>query len=469
MAVAVGLDHRHHRRARPGQLAQQAHVGADRAEVDDDLGACVAHVARFSQVADGRVRTATGIARATSVAVIGPPREARVGRGTVQPGSDRGRVERIEPGGEQCPDHSRQHVTRTGSRQPRHPGRGDPDPAVGRGDQAAPPLEYDGRTKTCRGDPGVLELPGLDLAALDVEHPGQFAGVRRQDRRDVQRPGEVLEGVGVDDERDPVRQAGSEGVLGILAASGADHPGLHPPRSGDHLGMLLPDRGPRPAPTYRTMPASPQAAPATLRRPAPGYCAEPARTPTTPRVYFCASGSGRGTSAATSAAWRAVTSAAGRPRPMSTRVTEPQARLAGSTRWATLWVPKVTVTAASTWGPSRRPSSTDTPLGTSTATIGDARDLGECGDRLRLQPRASADPDDPVDHHLGRAAPGRRHCRRPVEAPPDRPDGPRRAAPHRRGSRDGPAGPRRTARPRRCHRIRPAVAPGARTPTRAGR
>ena len=149
------------------------------------------------------------------------------------------------------------------------------------------------------------------------------------------------------------------------------------------------------------MPASPQAAPATLSSPAPGYCAEPARTPTTPRVYFCASGSGRGTSAATSAAWSEVTSAAGRSRPMSTRVTEPQARLAGSTRWATLWVPKVTVTAASTWGPSRRPSSTDTPLGTSTATIGTPGDLGERGHRLRLQPRASADPDDPVDHHLG--------------------------------------------------------------------
>ena len=55
---------------------------------------------------------------------------------------------------------------------------------------------------------------------------------------------------------------------------------------------------------------------------------------------------------------------------MSTSVTAPAAEAAGSTRWATLWVPKVTVTAASTCGPSVSPVSTSTPDGTSTATTG---------------------------------------------------------------------------------------------------
>ncbi len=55
---------------------------------------------------------------------------------------------------------------------------------------------------------------------------------------------------------------------------------------------------------------------------------------------------------------------------MSTRCTAPHARAAGSTRWATLWVPKVTVTSAVTCGPSSSPVSTATPDGVSTATIG---------------------------------------------------------------------------------------------------
>ena len=55
---------------------------------------------------------------------------------------------------------------------------------------------------------------------------------------------------------------------------------------------------------------------------------------------------------------------------MSTRCTTPHASAAGSTRCATLWVPNVTVTSARTCGPSRRPVSTSTPDGTSTATTG---------------------------------------------------------------------------------------------------
>ena len=46
------------------------------------------------------------------------------------------------------------------------------------------------------------------------------------------------------------------------------------------------------------MPTRPVLAPETQSTPAPGYCSEPARTPTTPRVYLCASGAGRGSSVA---------------------------------------------------------------------------------------------------------------------------------------------------------------------------
>ncbi len=53
---------------------------------------------------------------------------------------------------------------------------------------------------------------------------------------------------------------------------------------------------------------------------------------------------------------------------MSTRCTAPAARAAGSASRPTLYAPNVTVTSASTCSPSTVPSSTPTPLGTSTAT-----------------------------------------------------------------------------------------------------
>ena len=92
--------------------------------------------------------------------------------------------------------------------------------------------------------------------------------------------------------------------------------------------------------------------------------------PTTPRVYLWASGRGRGSSAATSSGCRASTGAGGSSSPMSTRCTTPHAAAAGSTRWAILWVPNVTVTSARTCAPSSSPVSTSTPDGVSTATTG---------------------------------------------------------------------------------------------------
>ena len=152
------------------------------------------------------------------------------------------------------------------------------------------------------------------------------------------------------------------------------------------------------------MPTRPAAAPETQSTPAPGYCSEPARTPTTPRVYLWASGAGpRQQRARRRRSCSASTAGAGRSRPMSTRCTTPQAIAAGSTRWATLWVPKVTVTSARdvravdptgvdvdarTGRPRRRPGRPSTAAHRRRGVV--------------AQPAAAADADDPVDHDVGR-------------------------------------------------------------------
>src|SRR5680860_34421 len=87
-------------------------------------------------------------------------------------------------------------------------------------------------------------------------------------------------------------------------------------------------------------------------------------------MYLCSKAPGTGSRAATSTGCSASTGACGRSSPMSTRCTTPHACAAGSTRWATLCVPRVTVRSACTCAPSRRPVSTSTPDGTSTATTG---------------------------------------------------------------------------------------------------
>ncbi len=152
------------------------------------------------------------------------------------------------------------------------------------------------------------------------------------------------------------------------------------------------------------MPQSPLAAPATLSSAAPGYCALPARTPTTPRVYFCASGP-----RAAAAAQRRPRAGAPRPpavgqsRPMSTRWTTPHTAAAGSTRCATLWVPNVTVTAAVTCGPSSSPVSTSTPLGVSTATTGIPASSRSACSASRRRPGRPPIPTIPSTTTSGRA------------------------------------------------------------------
>ena len=100
---------------------------------------------------------------------------------------------------------------------------------------------------------------------------------------------------------------------------------------------------------------------------------------------------------------------------MSTRCTTPQASAAGSTRCATLWVPKVTVTSALTCGPSTAPVSTSTPDGMSTATTGTPGSAASAAAASSRRPRPPADADDAVDHDVGRG--------RPLDASTTRPPG----------------------------------------------
>src|SRR5262249_6137589 len=103
---------------------------------------------------------------------------------------------------------------------------------------------------------------------------------------------------------------------------------------------------------------------------APVYRAEPAATPTTPRVYLSSSGPGRGTTAATSAADSTRSRGSGRygSSPMSTSSTRPATTLPGPTTRPGFRQPNVPVTSASNAGPGTAPVSLSTPDGTSTAT-----------------------------------------------------------------------------------------------------
>ena len=109
---------------------------------------------------------------------------------------------------------------------------------------------------------------------------------------------------------------------------------------------------------------------------------------------------------------------------MSTRWTGPQAVAAGSMKWQILWVPKVTVSAARTCGSGVSPVSTSTPDGVSTATIGTSYSSAELdrGQGVRAEAGATADADDAVDHHVGRAdVVGRADAgHRLLSKPPDR-------------------------------------------------
>ena len=125
------------------------------------------------------------------------------------------------------------------------------------------------------------------------------------------------EGVGVDDHRDPVGERRGERVARAVAAARADHPGLHPPGADTTSGCAARTRSATASlADVAHHPGQPArgAGDAEHRR-RRGTAREPARTPTTPRVYLCASRAGRGSSAATSAACSASTAGAGSVEP----------------------------------------------------------------------------------------------------------------------------------------------------------
>ena len=270
-----------------------------------------------------------------------------------------------------------------------------------------------------RGRSGRASTSPRSTPSIRASSPA--CGVSTAGRRSG--PASVRQRVGVDDQRDAVRQRRGEGRRSaVLAAAGADHPGLDPPRR----------RPPRDAPAgpgrRRQLADVPHhaararvAAPATLSSPAPGYVARAGADADHAAGVLLRVG-GR----AAAAAPRRPRAGAPRPPPPAGRgrcrpaCTAPQADAAGSTRCATLWVPKVTVTAASTCGPSSSPVSTSTPdWARPPRPPGTPAHAVERGHRLRPQPGPSADPDDPVDHHVGSvpASPGRR---RPARRPPQR-------------------------------------------------
>ena len=158
-------------------------------------------------------------------------------------------------------------------------------------------------------------------------------------------------------------------------------------------------------PTYRTIPQSPLAAPATLSRAAPGYCALPARTPTTPRAYFCESGAGRGSRSATSSGWSASTGGG--------REVEPDVDQLDRARGPRGRVDQVRDLVGAEGDGQRR-------LDVSVRPARRCRRRRRSGCRPRrparrctassaatasgFNPGRAADPDDPVDHDVGSSA-----------------------------------------------------------------
>ena len=109
---------------------------------------------------------------------------------------------------------------------------------------------------------------------------------------------------------------------------------------------------------------------------------------------------------------------------MSTRCTTPQASAAGSTRCATLWVPKVTVTVAATCGPSTWPVSTSTP----------GRDV-HGDDRHAVERRAPRPPRRRAGRRGRRCRRSRRRPRRGARPRPTDSDDPAAGVAQRREAR----------------------------------
>ena len=477
--VAVGLDHDHQRTPGPTCRAERADVVPDRRHVDDDLGARggLRHGARMSPTqraaSSGTDRRGDGVRHVRRRPAARPRRRWSL-RGAVQPGADRGRVVRRQAGRQQRADQPAEHVAGAGGGEPGGAGRVGADPPVRAvATSVRRPLSSTTASYRSAAAPDVVQRPRLDVLALRAEHRRELAGVRREHGRHRHRVAEVLERVGVDHQSAPRRRAPRPACPSRRRRCRSRRPRPGPGRR----------RPPRDAPRApwrrrrrrrRTAPSRPARSPrrrrtAGRRR---GTRADPARTPTTPRVYLCASPAGRGSRAATSSTCSDSTAASGRSRPMSTRCTAPHAAAAGSTRCATLWVPNVTVRSA-TDVVAVQLAGVDVD-----AARGVDRDHRYAVQqphhprRLGLQARPAADADDPVDHHV--RALGRLVDDPPAGAPAARPARPRArcsdsstaSTPHAPPGQHRP-GVQRV--PAVVARRRPAAAPGARTPTRAGR
>ena len=248
---------------------------------------------------------------------------------------------------------------------------------------------------------------------------------------------------------------------------GPEHPGLHPPDADDDLRVRGDDERPRrrrgSGPCRRRR-APRRSSSARRRR---GSAREPATTPTTPRVYLCASGAGTGHRAATSAS--AQPRDGGRPTPRERRARGRRPRrgpraarpaAAGARAWRRR---SVTVRSAASTGAGQRavvdpdarghvdrdderphPSAERAPRPATAARAAQTRPVG-------------ADAEQPVEHHVraGRerrglvgahAAAGGPQRRQParVHALVDVSDRVHRDAAARQVAR------RRTARRRRC-------------------
>ena len=221
------------------------------------------------------------------------------------------------------------------------------------------------------------------------------------------------------------------------------------------------------------MPAPPWTAAPVASAPAPAYCALPATTPTTPRVYLSPSAPGFGSHRATSAASRTRRVGSGRYgcRPMSTRRTSPAAAAPPPLTRPVLSAPNVTVTSARTDASWTSPVSASTPEGRSTATTrtsaaarGAGPGVARCPD-----PARAPDAEQAVDDEVGAVegvADGRPH---PAAGASQRREsvgvgrvrlGQQCLDPH---PAPGEPRPGEQARPRRCCPIRPAAAPAPRT------
>ena len=86
------------------------------------------------------------------------------------------------------------------------------------------PLSSTTASYRSRGLAGEAQLLGLDLLALDAEHPGQLAGVRGEQGGYAERAGDVGEAVGVDHDRDTVGQRVGERLLGVRASARSRSP-----------------------------------------------------------------------------------------------------------------------------------------------------------------------------------------------------------------------------------------------------